>query len=225
METEVLDNFTAISFLVNDNGFCAKPILLKNVSWREYECFLREFQDKAGWRLAYDTGALEFKPPLAEHEKPSRSVDRFVWSYCDFFDLTVESLDSTTYRRKLRKKGVEPDAYFYVQTAAKIIGKTKQLKPESYPVPDVAVEIDVTHGSLDKFKIYAALKVPELWLKNGKNIVFYQLVAGKYNQSETSLALPRLTSTVLSEFIKLSQTDGQTAALKAFRRWLSEQKQ
>lgn len=224
METEILNNFTAISFLAENNGFCSKPILLKNVSWKEYEGFLVEFQEKAGWRLAYNEGDLEFMPPLAEHEEPSRLVDRIVWAYCDFFDLTVESLGSTTYRRKLRKKGVEPDACFYVQTANKIIGKTKSLKPETYPVPDVAVEIDVMHGSLDKFKIYAALKVPELWFYDGKKNSFYQLDEDKYNQSETSLALPLLTRTILTDFIRLSETNGQTAALKLFRHWLGEQK-
>ncbi len=224
MEPEVLDNFTAISFLANGNGFYSKPVLLMDVSWEEYETFLKEFQEKAGWRLAYDEGNLEFMPPLQEHETPSRGVHNFVLAYCEHFDLTLESAGSTTYKRKLLKKGVEPDECFYVQSADKIIGKAKQLKPETYPVPDVAVEIDVTHGSLDKFKIYAALGVPEVWLYDGKKISFYQLKSNKYNQSETSQALPQLSATDLTGFIRLSETTGQTATLKSFRQWLGEKK-
>ena len=224
MEVAVLDNFAAVDFLANGSGVYHKVITLSDVSWKQYEEFLKDFEEKAGWRLAYDEGNLEIMPPLAEHEKPSRSVDRFVWTYCDFFDLTVESLGSTTYRRKLKRKGIEPDACYYVQSVNKIIGKIENLKPETYPVPDIAVEIDVTHGSLDKFKIYAALGVPELWLYDGKKVSFYQLQGKKYNQSETSLSFPKLSAAVLTKFLKLTESDGQTAAIKSFRSWLDEQK-
>ena len=224
MATEVLDNFTAVSFLANGNGFYSKPILLMDVSWAEYECFLQEFAEKSGWRLAYDEGKLEIMPPLQEHETPSRGVHDFVRAYCEHFDLTMESAGSTTYKRKLLKKGVEPDECFYIQSAQKVIGKAKQMKPENYPMPDIAVEIDVTHGSLDKFKIYAALGVPELWLYDGKEIGFYQLAGDKYNQSETSGALPLLAAADLTKFVNLSETTGQTAALKEFRNWLAAAK-
>ncbi len=111
-----------------------------------------------------------------------------------------------------------------MQSADKIIGKAKQLKPETSPVPDVAVEIEVTQGSLDKFKIYAALGVPEVWLYIGEKVGFYQLKSNKYNQSETSQALPQLSAADLTGFISLSETTGQTAALKIFRQWLGEKK-
>ena len=96
METEILDNFTAISFLANGNEFYSKPILLMDVSWAEYECFLKEFEEKSGWRLAYDEGNLEFTPPLAEHEEPALSIDLFVRAHSDVFDLVIEQLGSTT---------------------------------------------------------------------------------------------------------------------------------
>ena len=84
--------------------------------------------------------------------------------------------------------------------------------------------LTVTHGSLDKFKIYAALGVPELWLYDGEKISFYQLAGDKYNQSETSQALPRLAAADLTGFLRISEIEEQTAALKQFRRWLGEKK-
>lgn len=225
METATtLDNFAAIEFLANGKGFYDKVILLSGVSWRQYEQFLNDFEEKAGWHLAYDDGNLEIMPPLAEHETPSRTIDLIVYVYSTHFDLTIEALGSTTFRRKLKKKGVEPDACFYVQSADKIIGKSDELKPENYPVPDVAVEIDVTHGSLDKFSIYAALDVPELWIYDGKNVSFYQLAGNIYNKTETSLALPHLTAAVLTDFLTLSRAEGQTVALRRFREWLKKRK-
>jgi Uma2 family endonuclease len=220
----VLDNFTAIEFLANGRGIYDKVVLLSGVSWRQYEQFLNDFEEKAGWHLAYDNGNLEIMPPLAEHETPSRTIELIVYVYSTSFDLTLESLGSTTFRRKLKKKGIDPDACFYIQSADKIIGKSYELKPESYPVPDVAVEIDVTHGSLDKFAIYAALGVAELWIYDGSAARFYQLSEGVYHQIEASLTLSLLTAAALTEFLALSKTDGQTAALKRFREWLKTRK-
>ena len=220
-ENYVLDKFTAVDFLAGESG---RAILLNDISWNEYETFLDDFAERAGWRLAYDGGKLEIMPPLMEHETPSRSIEIFVRAYCEHFDLILESAGSTTYRRKLKKKGVEPDACFYVQTANKIIGKKETLDPKNYPVPDIAVEIDITHGSLDKFPIYAALEVPEVWIYDGEKVSFYELEAENYHQISHSRALPLLAAEKLTEFLGMSRTQGQTLALKNFRGWLKEQK-
>lgn len=221
MEVEVLDNFTAISFLANGSGVDTKPILLKRVSWQEYECFLKDFEEKAGWKLAYDNGDLEIMPPLPEHEQPKDNFYYFVYEYCRHFDLPLETRGSMTFRGRKKIKGVEPDFCFYVQNYEKVVGLSS-VKSENYPIPDVAVEIDVTHGSLDKFKIYAALGMAELWIYSGQKVVFYQLAGGEYRQTETSAALPHLTAAVLTEFVQQSQRAGQTVALKSFRQWLKQ---
>lgn len=218
-ENFVLDKFTAVDFLAGENG---GAILLNNVSWNEYEMFLEDFEERAGWRLAYDGGKLEIMPPLMMHEDPSVSTDNFVRAYCDYFDLNLQSAGSTTFRRKLKEKGVEPDACFYIQSADKVIGKIKSLDPKNYPVPDVAVEVDITHDSLDKFPIYAALGVPELWLYDGDDLTFYELAGEKYQPISNSVALPLLSSETLAEFLKMSSEKGQTFSLKSFRRFLGE---
>jgi Uma2 family endonuclease len=220
-ENFVLNKFTAIDFLTNERN---KTILLTDISWEEYEMFLEDFEEKAGWHLAYDGGKLEIMPSLMEHETPSRTIDLLVWAYCEHFGLTLESAGSTTFRRKLKRKGVEPDACFFVQNAEKVIGQSETLDPENYPVPDVAVEIDVTHGSLDKFSIYAALEVPEIWLFDGKQLAFYELGGEKYHQISNSRALPKLSAEFLNDFLQISKKKGQFFAVKNFRKWLIEQK-
>lgn len=218
-ENIVLNKFTAVDFLAGESG---RAILLNDVSWNEYEMFLEDFEERAGWRLAYDGGKLEIMPPLMMHEDPSVSTDNFVRAYCDHFDLNLQSAGSTTFRREMKKKGVEPDACFYIQSAEKIIGKVHLLDPKNYPMPDVAVEVDVTHGSLDKFPIYAALQVPELWLYDGEDLIFYELDGEEYREISHSRAMPHLSSEKLAEFLKMSREEGQTKALKSFRAWLGE---
>jgi len=42
-------------------------VILKNVSWQEFEAILEELGERAA-RLAYDDGTLEIMTPLPEHE-------------------------------------------------------------------------------------------------------------------------------------------------------------
>lgn len=213
----VLDNFTAVDFLANEG----RTILLNDISWNEYEMFLKDFEERAGWRLAYDGGKLEIMPPTLEHDYYSFSFHNFVLAYCEQFDITLEGAGSTTFRRQFLEKGVEPDECFYIQSAEKIIGLNFDSK--EYPIPDIAVEIDVTTESLDKFPIYTALEVPEVWIYDGKTVSFYQLESDNYHQISHSRALPLLWAEKLTEFLETSKTKGQTAALKSFRQWLGEQ--
>ena len=155
-ETFVLNNFTAVDFLVNGSG---RTILLNDVSWDRYEMFLKDFEERAGWRLTYDGGRLEIMPPTPEHEEYSFSFQLFVVAYCDAYDLNFEGRGSTTFTRKFAEKGVEPDECFYIQTAEKITGK--KLPTKDFPVPDIAVEIDVTTESLDKFRFTPRSKFPK----------------------------------------------------------------
>lgn len=213
-ENFVLDNFTAIDFLAGDG----KTVLLNNISWDEYENFLQDFEERAGWRLAYNGGKLEIMPPTPEHEEYSFSFHNFVLAYCEEFDINLEGRRSATFRRRFLEKGVEPDECYYIQSAKKIAGK--QLPTKDFPVPDIAVEIDVTTESLDKFPIYAALEVPEVWIYDGKIVSFYELESESYRQITHSRALPLLSAEKLAEFLEISRTKGQTFALKSFRAWL-----
>lgn len=196
----------------------SRCILINDVSWEEYEFYLDIFAERAGWRLAYDGGKLEFMPPTINHERYSTVFNDFVREVCMFFDIELESAGSTTFHSKILNKGVEPDECFYIQSASKIQGKVDLKKP--YPIPDIAVEIDITTESLDKFPIYAALEVPEIWVYDGKHLAFYELDNGNYHQIPHSRALPQLSAMDLERFLEISKKQGQTAALKSFRQSL-----
>ncbi len=221
MSAPVLDfeTTTVAEFFANGNG---RTVLLTDVSWAEYENFLQQFLDKNSLSLAYNNETLEIMTKSLTHEDFSRAIYNFVLAYCEHFDLNLESSGSTTFKRARFQKGVEPDECFYVNSAEKVINLGK-IDWEEYPVPDVAVEIDLSTESLDKFPIYAALQVSELWIYNGLEIKFFQLAGEKYNQTEASFAFPFLSAEVLTEFLNVNKTEGQTAALKQFRQWLQRQ--
>lgn len=88
--------------------------------------------------------------------------------------------------------------------------------------PDLVVEIDRTKSSLDKFSIYAALGVPEIWRVAGDLIECHLLFENEYVESATSAAFPFLTNQKPSEFLAVGFAEGERKAASAVRSWLRE---
>lgn len=199
-------------------------LLFSDVSWEDYENVLEDLGRRPGLRVAYDEGILEIMTVSPEHEDYADFILSLARLLSEELDIKLETRGSTTWKRKKRGKGVEPDTCFYIANAQRIIGKCK-IDLESDPPPDVAVEVEVTKESLGKFNIYAALGVPELWRYDGKRVVMYQLTKDlHYVEISESRFFPLLTGSLLTDFIELSKTVGQTDALKAFRRQIRSRK-
>ncbi len=154
-------------------------LLLHNVAWEDYENLLEEMQGKPAHRVSYNNGVLKIMIPRADHEFPKDCVLGIVRVYADELDIDIESYGSTTYRRRRKAKGAEPDTSFYVQNAAQMRGKD-DIDLEQDAPPDVVFEVDVTNESLDKFEIYAALQVPEIWRYDGQDFKIHTLFGSNY---------------------------------------------
>ena len=199
---------------------------LDNVPWEEYEQLLADLGPGYAVRIFYDRGRMEIMGPSAAHERPKNIMATLVAALRDELDIDVESLGSTTFRSALKAKGAEPDDCFFVQNAALIIGnEIEEYDLERMPPPDIAVEVDRTNASLDKFVIYAALGVPELWRVHKKAVRIYLLSGDSYAESATSRAFPFLGAETLSEFLAIGRSEGSRKAARAFRTWLREQQQ
>jgi Uma2 family endonuclease len=196
---------------------------LEGVSWELYEHLLKVVGNRP-LRLTYDNGELEIMSPLPQHERAKGTIGRFVSDILIELDLPHEALGSTTFRRQMKKAGLEPDECFYIQNQPRIAGK-KRINLDRDPPPDLAIEIDVTSRSIPRLPIYAALGVPELWRYDGKKLQSLWLERGEYRESDHSRAIPHLRVADLLRFVRIAEQKGdQTAALKAFRTWLRRQK-
>jgi len=133
---------------------------LEGVSWELYEHLLKVVGDRA-LRLTYDSGELEIMSPLAEDETAKKIIGRLIETLTEEWDIPLGALGSTTFRRKRRRKGLEPDECFYIVNLRAIAGKKRLSLPKD-PPPDLAVEVDVTSRSIPRLPIYAALEVPEV---------------------------------------------------------------
>ncbi|MDF5734811.1 MULTISPECIES: Uma2 family endonuclease [unclassified Nostoc] len=193
--------------------------VLHNVSWETFEALLRDTGEDRGSRFAYDCGVLEIMSPLFEHENPKIQFDRFILVLAEELGIEIISAGSTTLKRRITKRGIEPDTCYYIQNEPAIRGKVK-LNLETDPPPDLAIEIDITSSSVNKLGIYSALGITELWRYDGQNLKFYQLIDGQYAECKFSIAFPLVLVREISKFIEQSKSIGEIALLKSFRAWV-----
>jgi len=221
MSTQIASYYDMVSQLPENAS-----VTFQDVSWDEYEELLEQVGEAPGLRISYDNGSLQVMTISSEHEKYAFFINSLIAGIRLRLRLNILAFGSATMRKRKRKKGNEPDACFYVQTAS-LIGNRIQLDFETDPPPDIAVEIDVHHDSRSKFPIYAALGVPEIWRYDGRVMTVYHLAkvaadtdASLYVEQDTSAALPILTAQLLTEMIERMRTDGELNALLAFDEWL-----
>ncbi|MBE9198601.1 MULTISPECIES: Uma2 family endonuclease [unclassified Nodularia (in: cyanobacteria)] len=195
--------------------------VLHNISWETFEALLRDTGEDRGSRLAYDCGILEIMTPLFEHENAKSNFGNFIIALAEELDIEIKSAGSTTLKRRLANRGIEPDNCYYIQNEPAIRGQ-ETLNLEIDPPPDLAIEIDITSSSVNKLGIYAALGVTELWRYNGEDLKFYQLVEGEYIECNFSLAFTLISVSDISRFIQQSKNIGEISLLKSFRAWVRE---
>jgi Uma2 family endonuclease len=218
MITETTDYYAIVSRMPEDT-----VVIFHSVSWEEYEELLAEVGEAPGLRISYDDGTLKVMTLSSEHENYSRFIENLVGVVRLRLRMRIRSFGSATMKKSRKRKGNEPDCCFYVQTAA-ALGKKIKLDFAVDPPPDIAVEIDVHHDSEDKFSIYAALGVQEIWRFNGQQLFIHLWQQDQYVEAETSRALPMLTSSILTEFLTRMREEGEFEAIIAFDEWVQSLK-
>jgi len=175
-------------------------VVMHGVDWRTYGP-LRELLDSPGIRLTYLSGALEIMSPSRRHEHEKTTIARMIEAFALERDFPLRGYGSTTFRQEARERGLEPDECYCVGH-------------ELDDAPDIALEIVVTTGGIDKLEVYRGLGVPEVWIfKDGRFLLFH-LQGEAYQPMVASVLVPALDFAAIEELVKL---DDQHAAVKAFR--------
>lgn len=201
---------------VATHGPSTDRVIIWDLSWETYERLLEDLKSRSSPRLAYDQGTLEIMKPHFEHERANLILAAIV-------DIALEELDfdsvpagSTTFKREALKRGFEPDSSFYIRNAERVRSK-KKLDLEMDPPPDLVIEIDLTNDSLDKFPLYAALGVPEVW-RYEDTLEIWILAQGRYVQRHASAAIPILNDKLVSGLMESSLTMKRPAWLRQTRK-------
>jgi Uma2 family endonuclease len=200
-------------------------LILHPISWQTFRRICEELSQNPSKRLAYNQGYLQIMSPLIEQENNNWFISRLIFIMAEEWDLNIKSVGSLTLKRDDIQKGIEPDACFYLKNEPEVRNKLSIDLNQGDKPPDLAIEIDITSGSLDKFPIYAGLAVPEIWRYDGNNLRFYGLnqETNGYEEITESLAFPLLDITLIPSWLEQRFIIGETATLKQVRQWIKEQ--
>ena len=197
-------------------------VVLQNISWQSYQSLIRDFAQEPAIRLTYDHGTLEIRMPLDPHETFKKLIGRLIEAATEELDLEIRSLGSRTCDREDLASGLEPDQCYYIQNEPQVRG-IEQIDLTQLPPPDLAVEIDITSSSLNRFAIYKALGVPEIRRYDGCRLEIHVLQDDEYVNQSNSRALTLLTAADILRFLTSHQTLGENALVKQFRQWIRAQ--
>jgi Uma2 family endonuclease len=196
--------------------------ILDAVSWKSYEYLLRAF-DERRVRITYDRGRVEIMTVSFMHERIKHLLGLLIVSLAIELGQNIAGGGSMTFKRRKKRRGLEPDECFWIQNEHLLRGKD-MFDWEHDPPPDLALEVEITRSALKRLRIYAALGIPEVWRWTGKDMVTLVLdVKGKYQECTTSRAFPFFRPATLTHFLSLASTQGESGMISAFRAWVQQQ--
>ncbi len=199
-------------------------LFLPNVPWAEYEYLLSQITDSSSIRLSYDQGRLEIMTLSPRHESLKVLFSHLLSVLTSELKLGFISLGSMTFKLPEAARGTEPDDCFYIRRAALVEDK-ETIDLEIDPGPDLVVEIDLSHPSMNKLPIYASLGVTEVWIYDGQQMRFYLLAEEHYEEILTSDLFPFLAPDSLASFLTPGKIRDINKMTGAFRAWVQKHKE
>lgn len=207
-ESQVLNRLTAVA--------TAEKHIYYGVSWDTYLQLLEELGDERSVRLTFNRGVLEIMSPKRLHEQITRLVDMVVTLLAFELGLNVDNCGAMTLRVASAERGGEPDSCFYIANEA-IVRGVDEIDLQVHPPPDIVLEVDITSPSLDKFGLYLAARVPEVWRFDGTHMSFHALAGERYENASHSLCFPHLTAAMLEHYLTIGREQGSTAMLQTVK--------
>jgi len=182
------------------------------VSWEYYETLLIQLGDSLEFRLTYLDGILEFMSPSRNHERIKTQIGTLLEIYFLETDTEYYPTGSMTLRNPEQRGGTEPDESY-------CIGSNQEI-------PDLAIEVVITSGGINRLEVYQRLGVREVWFwqnnrflvyhSRSENVEQFQQTSG-YELINSSEILPDINLTILAEYV---QHPNPLIAAKSFRKTL-----
>lgn len=177
-------------------------IVLRRVSWAQYEGLLRARGENPRPLMAYLDGELELVTTSRHHELVKVLLRRLVETYTLELEIPLNGFGEATLKRKARRAGCEPDEWY-------CIGEEKRA-------PDLAIEIVHTSG-VDKLEIYRRLGAREVWFWIAGRIHVYVLGEAGYRVRSRSAALPGFDVRAVERILASTPAAQQSRAVRRFQ--------
>ncbi len=161
---------------------------------------------------------IEMSPVSHDHASDNSLISAAIIIFCCLKNIRSKSLTNCSYR-KIGTQEVQPDISYYIGDNTNIIPwGTSIVDLDTYPSPDLVIEIANTSLSDDKGEkrlIYEDLKVKEYWIVDVKNvnIIAFTMVDSGSKRITESQVLPGLVIGVLKEALQQSRSIDQNEVI------------
>ena len=180
-------------------------------SWEEFKLIQKVLHTSSRLKIAYLDGFIEFMTLGERHEKIKSLIGLLLGLY--FFEKQIEFIPvgSATRESEIKGASFEPDESYY-------IGQQKEH-------PDLAIEINITSGSVSKLERYKRFQIREVWFWENEEISIYHLRDANnpetiyYEKINKSEILPELDLGLLTRCLLMSSSlEAMTAFLSAIKK-------
>ncbi len=197
MTLQILDKTTTIS----EQRF----LLPGYYTWKEFEIIETLTADAADLRITYLDGCIEFMTLGEQHESIKKILAILIEAYLFEKGINFIPVGSATRRAKEKNASFEPDESYY-------IGEKKGN-------PDLAIEVNITSGSIDKLEKYKRFNITEVWFWENNQLSLYYLKNDNYEQINQSELLPDFDIDLLIRCVLMpSIIDARTAFIKGIKK-------
>lgn len=179
-----------------------KLLLPRIYSWQEFEV-LENLLATGGFRITYLDGWIELMTVGEPHELIKKSLAILLEAYFIIQGIEFIPVGSATRRGEEKGTSFEPDESYY-------LGEKKAN-------PDLAIEVILTSGSLEKLEKYRRFEIPEVWLWENNQLQVYAFISSEYHLVPRSQLLPDLDIDLL---VRCVQMPSRLEAMRAFRHGL-----
>lgn len=169
------------------------------VSWASFKAIQTGFAGLPGIRLFYYKGAIEIVSTSPEHEIVKGNLGYLLEDF--MLNQGLEFVATGSFSQ-------EKDGVASVQADESYcfgIGK---------PIPDLAIEVVITSGGLNKLERYQALGVQEVWFWEDGKLSIYQLTPTDYQPVTTSQFVQGID---LAQLAQCAAIASRAQAVRAFR--------
>lgn len=180
-------------------------VILHGISWETYERILAEYEDVSSPHFTYSDGDLEIMVMGFQHETLKMDLSELVTEIARVLEIDYKNSGSTTFRKKKKQKGFEGDSTFYFENVEVVRRKKEIDLSKGDPPPELVIEIDITHGSLPRFPIFAGIGIKEVWRFEEDEVKIYRLEGENYKEVSESVCLPNVKSEIVTDLLFAAQ--------------------
>jgi Uma2 family endonuclease len=185
-------------------------VVVRGISWAQYTaiCDARERVPK----LSYLDGVLELVTKSRRHEIDKKLIARLLETYALECNFALTGVGEMTLQNKEEAAAAEGDETYFVGA-----------DPVDRP-PDVAIEVVLASGGIDKLEVYRRLRVREVWFWIKGHFWLYELVGGSYRKIRASRLIPDFDLDLVARILLTTRDDeDHTSIVRRYRDTLNAQ--